>query len=329
MRDLYLENLIFDPSFSFNEKVLRVFSYQFEHCEPYRIFCDILGKSPQNIVEIEDIPFYPILGFKQTQLLSNQFDVKQSSFFQSSGTSKQEKSIHFVPVLDLYKKGSWQHFSSIFPDFGIFAYVPSYSENPHSSLISMLDYFVTKQNENNILSQFLPVSNNGLFDVPKDKPIILFGAAFGLLNATDSKQCILHKDSILIETGGMKTHRKEITRADLFEQLSLRFGLPQEQIYSEYGMAELLSQAYKKGPKSGFSTPNWMQISIRTPENPLLEQEIGKEGQIAVIDLANLYSCSFILTEDRGIKNADGGFDVLGRLVDAELRGCNFLFDRD
>lgn len=329
MRDFLLENLIFDSSISFKEKVLRVFAYQFEYCEPFRTFCDVLGKSPKNVTEIEEIPFYPILGFKQAKLLSKVFDVNQSSFFQSSGTSKQEKSIHFVPVLDVYKKGSWQYFTSLFPDLGIFAYVPSYSENPHSSLISMLDFFVNQQNGKGISSGFLPVSNIGLFEVPTEKPVILFGAAFGLLNATDSKPCILHRDSILIETGGMKTHRKEITRADLFTQLSSRFGLSQEQIYSEYGMAELLSQAYKKGPNAGFSTPNCMQISIRNPENPFQEQEVGIEGQIAVIDLANVYSCSFILTEDRGIKNADGSFDVLGRLADAELRGCNFLFDRD
>ncbi len=158
---------------------------------------------------------------------------------------------------------------------------------------------------------------------------MLFGAAFGLLEATETQSVRLHPNSIILETGGMKTFRKELSRKDLHVLLQQRFGLDEANIHSEYGMAELLSQAYKTGYSNPFYPPHWMQISIRNPQNPLQEMPLGEVGQVGIIDLANLYSCSFILTEDRGFATNDGGFEVLGRLADAELRGCNFLFERD
>ena len=306
-----------------------VFIYQYQQNEVYNTFCTILNSTPQLLNKVSDIPFYPIQGFKFASVISRKFNSEESTFFQSSGTEKQIRSKHYVPDLSLYDESSWVYFQSIFPDYPLFAYTPAYNQNPHSSLIHMLSSFIENKFSSDLESRFLEVDSADLFNLPFDKPIILFGAAFGLLNKTDNRHVSLHPDSILVETGGMKTHRKEITREELHNELCLRFGIKENQIYSEYGMAELLSQAYKKGLKSGFTCPSWMKVSIRNPQNPIEEQEVGKEGQIAVIDLMNVHSCSFILTEDRGIGYSDGTFEVLGRLKDAELRGCNFLFERD
>lgn len=329
MRNRELESLLLDESESFENRMLRVFSYQFEHIVQYKTFCEILGKTPKTIQNVDEIPFYPIQAFKQNAILSSTFYPKNVPFFQSSGTSKQIRSLHFVPVLEWYEKTSWQNFCSHFNTLPLFAYVPSYSENPHSSLVYMLNHFVKKHNELGVSSTFLPISDEGLHQIPRDFPVILFGAAFGLLNATEKKSCFLHPDSIIVETGGMKTFRKELTKKEMAQLLKSRFNVKSEQICSEYGMAELVSQAYKMGAFSAFKPAPLMRVSIRNPENPMEEVPIGAEGQLAIVDLGNLYSCSFILTEDRGVAYSDGNFDVLGRLQDAELRGCNFLFERD
>ncbi len=317
-------SFIFDEQIEFIEKVIHVFSYQFKHIRVYHDFCTSLKIKPEKIKRVEDIPPIPIDVFKKKNVLSDEFIPEITKYFQSSGTGNQDRSKHFVPDLNLYYHSSWEWYSQNYPNFPVYAYVPAYSDNQHSSLISMLDYFVNKTN-----GQFLPVTNEGLFKVDTSQPIILFGAAFGLLNATDSKTLTLHPKSIVIETGGMKTHRKEITRNELHLQLQERLGLDANQIHSEYGMAELLSQSYKMDEKQGFKSPCWKKISIRNPENPLEIFPPNKKGQVAILDLANIYSCSFILTEDEGILNNDGSFDILGRIENSELRGCNFLFERD
>ena len=317
-------SFIFDEKIDLFERAYNVFSYQFKHNWVYRNFCNLLKRTPDSIKKIEDIPPIPIDAFKKAVLLSDIFNPELTTYFQSSGTGNQVRSKHFIPDLSLYYYSSWKWYYHNYPNYPVYAYVPTYSENPHSSLISMLDYFVQKTN-----GQFLPVTNEGLFKVDTTQPVLLFGAAFGLLNATDSKTLKLHPKSIVIETGGMKTHRQEITRDQLHQQLQDRLGLHAEQIHYEYGMAELLSQSYKMNLSEGFKSPHWKQISIRNPENPLEIFPINKKGQVAVLDLANLHSCSFILTEDEGILHQDGSFDILGRIENSELRGCNFLFERD
>jgi len=317
-------NFIFDENLDLFERAFQVFSYQFKHNRAYQKFCSFLNKTPESIKILDDIPPIPIDVFKKKQVLSDLFNPEITNYFQSSGTGNQIRSKHFVPDISLYYYSSWKWYSENYPNYPVYAYVPSYSDNPHSSLISMLDYFVKQTN-----GQFLPVSNEGLFDVDTTQPILLFGAAFGLLNATDSNKLQLHPKSIVIETGGMKTQRQEITREELHELLQVRLGLVAEQIHSEYGMAELLSQSYKVNMNNGFKSPHWQQISIRNPENPLELLPLNKKGQVAVLDLANLYSCSFILTEDEGLLNSDGTFEIFGRMPKSELRGCNFLFKRD
>jgi hypothetical protein len=331
MRNKELELLIFDEKLPFLDRARQVWNYQTQVNELFRTFNAYLKKSGKELGSKEAFSLLPISAFKETEVISGSFNKSECLFFQSSGTSATTRSKHLVAVPEIYHQASQTYFFSRYPEYPIYAYVPSYADNPHSSLIYMIQELIQyrKQYLNDTESTILETHADAIFDVPSSHPIVLFGAAFGLLDATDNRTIQLHPNSILIETGGMKTFRKELSRKDLHRLLQERFGLNESNIHSEYGMAELLSQAYKSGYSSPFYPPHWMQISIRNPQNPLQEMPLGEEGQIGVIDLANLYSCSFILTEDRGFATEDGGFEVLGRLAEAELRGCNFLFERD
>jgi hypothetical protein len=216
-------------------------------------------------------------------------------------------------------------------DYVIWAYTPGYNSNPNSSLVWMLNALIEREDSG--LSKFLeldkPLLQNEIDQIrTSGKKLMLFGAAFGLLDLAERSNVDIAKDTIVMETGGMKTFRREMTKQALHEQLAKDFGLPLEQIHSEYGMTELLSQAYSVGTQ-WFDCPSWMQVSIRNPENPMQEVEQGEEGLIGVIDLANFYSCSFILTGDKGIMNTENQFQVLGRWNPKNLRGCNFLIDQD
>lgn len=317
---------------SFEEKVRSVFEYQYNHVAVYRDFCSRLGviQSASNANTdtnsiFSSIPPIPIDVFKRSVILSDEFDSDRCSYFQSSGTSKQERSKHMVISISWYQELAWSWFKTLYPyDFPVYAYVPAYADNPHSSLIAMLDYFVSQSG-----GAFLPLETSGITLLPQNEPIILFGAAFGLIEAIENHSVDLHKESIIIETGGMKTFRKEINRIELHKILSKSFSLPQNQIHSEYGMAELMSQSYLTHEKKGFISPPWKSVSIRNPKNPLEIFPCGKKGQLAITDLANKYTCSFILTEDEGFCFEDGSFMITGRLKSAELRGCNFLLERD
>jgi hypothetical protein len=216
-------------------------------------------------------------------------------------------------------------------DYVIWAYTPGYNANPHSSLIWMLNTLIEREASG--LSKFLelgqPLDESELDEVQNSgKKLMLFGAAFGLMDIIEKFSVQLPEDTVILETGGMKTHRREITKEQLHKQLAEGFGLPQSQIHSEYGMTELLSQAYAQG-SLWFKCVPWMMVSNRDPKSPMKEMPVGEEGLIGVIDLANLYSCSFILTGDKGIQRKDGAFQVLGRWNPQNLRGCNFLIDQD
>ncbi|MEX2364866.1 MAG: hypothetical protein WD597_14635, partial [Balneolaceae bacterium] len=216
-------------------------------------------------------------------------------------------------------------------DYVIWAYTPGYQENSNSSLIWMLNTLIERDYSG--MSRFLelnqPLDEKEIQKIQKSgKKLLLFGAAFGLLDILERRSIQLPKDSIILETGGMKTHRREINRQQLHQLLSDGFGLPPSQIHSEYGMTELLSQAYSLGDE-WFQCVPWMNVSIRDPENPMREMTAGEEGLIGIIDLANIYSCSFILTGDKGVQNESGDFQVLGRWNPQNLRGCNFLIEQD
>tara|TARA_R110000868_G_scaffold378658_7_gene644222 strand:- start:20875 stop:21873 length:999 start_codon:yes stop_codon:yes gene_type:complete len=326
--------IIFDGSISFEEKARRVFDFQKMHNLVYNKFCKAIGI--QAVQEVHEIPLFPIQAFKDVTVVSqpnSKFKIQNLEFFESSGTSGMSRSRHYITDPELYKQSILQGMNQFYEldDFVILAYTPGYNSNPNSSLVWMLNVLIEQDKTRR--SRFLELGeaiNKNLIQEIKStgKKVMLFGAAFGLLDLIELGGVDLPKDSIIMETGGMKTHRREMTKAQLHKQLANGFNLPKENIHSEYGMTELLSQAYSFG-NEWFECVPWMKVSIRNPENPLQEMPFGEEGLIGIIDLANVYSCSFLLTGDKGLQNENGEFQVLGRWNPMNLRGCNFLIDQD
>lgn len=327
-------DLVFDKNQSFEEKALRIFEFQRTNNTVYQRFCEAL--EVPKVQNIYKIPLLPIQAFKEAEVLTNTehpgSDISQV-MFQSSGTSGMDRSRHIIMDPGIYRQSIIKGMQKFYDldEYMIWAYTPGYSDNPNSSLIWMLNALI--ESEGSGRSKFLelnkPIDEEELQEVKDSgKKLMLFGAAFGLLDILEKQSIQLPQDSIILETGGMKTHRREITREKLHQRLADGFGVNSAQIHSEYGMTELLSQAYAQGDLWFQSVP-WMQVSIRNPEAPMEQMPYGEEGLIGVVDLANLYSCSFILTGDKGIRREDGKFQVLGRWDPQNLRGCNFLVDQD
>ncbi|MFY0684959.1 MAG: hypothetical protein JXR20_10440 [Balneola sp.] len=325
---------IFDKSISFEENALQIFQFQKENNAVYERFCKALGVSKVN--SISEILFLPIQAFKEKEVTTGRENSKfkiQNLEFLSSGTSGMDRSRHMVADPKIYKQSIFDGMKEFYDldDYVILAYTPGYNSNPNSSLIWMLNALIKRENTG--LSRFLELDRS-LVQTEIDeigslgKKLMLFGAAFGLLDLAENSDVDLPSNSIVMETGGMKTFKREMTKADLHQQLAKGFNLSKENIHSEYGMTELLSQAYSRGSE-WFECPSWMKVTIRDPKNPTVELAAGEEGLIGVMDLANVYSCSFILTGDKGVMNDENQFQVLGRWNPKNLRGCNFLIDRD
>lgn len=322
---------IFDPTRTFIEKARSVYNFQIKNNPVYSTFANHFVPAGSTPDAIEDFPLLPIRAFKESNLIAKDFSPELT--FKSSGTGTMERSRHHVVDLNIYRHAILQGFGTYFnsTDFTLLCYAPGYSDNPDSSLLWMLQYLCNLDKKG--LSRFLPLDRPlKRSDIEKaiqdDRQIILFGAAFGLLDLLDLKSETLPEGSHIIETGGMKTHRREMSKTDLRNRLSHGFDAPLDYIHSEYGMCELMSQLYAIGGE-WFDSPNWVHASIRDASDPSRVCEPGEEGKVGIIDLANIYSCPFILTEDRGVMNEDGKLAVLGRWHSAALRGCNFLIDRD
>lgn len=334
-------SLIFSDDASTEEKALQVFEYQFENNRVYRRYCEALDSeilkprmngTRQVQDDTEAIPLLPIKAFKDSKV-TTQPDSEPKLTFKSSGTSSMLRSIHRVMDATIYDQSilrGFRHFYNL-NNAVIWGYTPGYAENPDSSLIYMIQKLIDQDESG--MSRFLPLDEpleeSEIKKVQESgKQLILFGAAFGLLDLLEMRKVKLPSNSIVIETGGMKTHRREITKKDLHRRLAAGFGLDGSRVHSEYGMAELLSQAYATGGQ-WFRTVPWMQVSIRNPDNPAEQLSPYEEGLIGVIDLANVHSCSFLLTGDKGVLDKNGRFKVLGRWNPKDLRGCNFLIEED
>lgn len=319
----------------FQEKAMRVFEYQLEQNLVYQRYCNALGYTSDFLErsnEVEEVPLLPIRAFKDAEI-TTQPDGEPELLFQSSGTSGMSRSRHLVADKALYQNSIIQGFNHFYgpDDVVVLAYAPGYANNPDSSLIWMLNELINQDKSN--MSRFLPLDEplkqSEINKVKSSgKQFMLFGAAFGLLDLVESSTVRLPGNSIVIETGGMKTYRREISREEMHRILSDGFHLNNDRIHSEYGMAELLSQAYATGGK-WFRTPPWMQVTVRDSENSQKVLPPFYEGKIGIIDLANVHSCPFILTGDKGIMDKKGRFQVLGRWNPKDLRGCNFLIDED
>lgn len=326
-----LSRSIFNPNLAFIEKARSVFEFQVANNPIYSRFSSHFIPAGELPETVDEIPLLPIRGFKECDLIAEGFESELT--FKSSGTGTMARSRHHVVDLELYRRSIFRGFSQFFNslDFTLLFYAPGYSDNPDSSLLWMLQYLIDLDKKE--LSRFLPLdrplSSSDIHKaVQQNRQIILFGAAFGLLDLLDLGSEPLPEGSHIIETGGMKTYRREMSKKDLRNRLSEGFEAPLDHIHSEYGMCELMSQLYAIGSQ-WFEAPSWVDASVRDAKNPARACDPGEEGHVAIIDLANMYSCPFVLTEDRGVMNSEGKLAILGRWHSAALRGCNFLIDRD
>ncbi len=309
----------------FNDIAIELFHFQFENNPVYRTFIQGLSKNPMEISHYRDIPFLPIGFFKSHRVISG--DYQPEIIFSSSGTTGLSTSKHHIKDQNLYVESFKKAFDIFFgtpEEYVILALLPSYLKRDGSSLVFMVDALIKMSGQNKsgfYLHEYKALHALLMRLKSNSKKVILFGVSFALLDLADQFP-IDFPDLIIIETGGMKGRRKEMVREELHQILKKGFGV--DKIYSEYGMTELLSQAYSKG-EGLFTSPPWMKVLIRDTNDPFSILSAGKTGGINVIDLANIYSCSFIATQDLGKIHKDGRFEVLGRFDSSDVRGCNLL----
>lgn len=310
----------------FESHALNIFKYQAKNCPVYSNFISNLNIDLENVRKIAEIPFLPVEFFKSHEILSVP-DARPEIIFRSSGTTGMSQSKHAVTDLSLYKQSYRQGFKEFYGDIGnyaVLALLPSYQEREGSSLIFMVDDLISLSERPE--SGYFLYNHSELAETLKKlgtshSHTLLIGVTYALLDFAES-HTVEFPELIVMETGGMKGKRREMIREELHEALSKGFGVPA--IHSEYGMTELLSQAYSKGG-GVFHCPPWMQVRIRDTNDPLEILKPGQTGGINVIDLANINSCAFIATQDLGRLHADGSFEILGRFDNSDIRGCNLL----
>ena len=310
------------------EKVsLSVFRYQAANNLVYKKFLSFLNIDINSVKSTKEIPFLPIQFFKSHKIISSTDNINQ--IFSSSGTTGTITSKHYVTDVSLYEKSylsAFEHFYGKISNYTVLALLPSYLERSDSSLVYMVnDLIIKSQNtKSGFYLNNLTELKNTLLELEADhEKTLLIGVSYALLDLIEQHKFNLKNTSIM-ETGGMKGRRKELIRDELHKELKKGFRV--DTIHSEYGMTELLSQAYSKGDGI-FKTPPWMKILIRDTEDALTILHHQKTGGINVIDLANINSCSFIATQDLGKTFADGSFEVLGRFDNSDIRGCNLLIN--
>ncbi|WP_440879539.1 LuxE/PaaK family acyltransferase [Tenacibaculum sp. C7A-26P2] len=309
----------------FNEVSFDVFRYQFSNNRVYRSFCDLLNIHPSDITRIEEIPFIPIQFFKSKKIISSNEQIQET--FLSSGTTGSITSKHYVTDISWYERSyllGFDYFYGDISDYVVLALLPNYLERKGSSLIHMVKDLIerSKQSESGFyLDDISDLAKKINMLDQRGRKVLLIGVSFALLDLIEKYQFSL-RNTIIMETGGMKGKRKELIRHELHQLLKKGFGV--EQIHSEYGMTELFSQAYSKG-NGVFNCPPWMKVLTRDAEDALTIQPNEKTGGINVIDLANYNSCSFIATQDLGKVYSDNGFEVIGRFDNSDIRGCNLM----
>ncbi len=309
----------------FESTALAVFRFQYENVPVYRQFCKAINRLPNKVNALEEIPFLPIQFFKSHQILVK--GAKVEEIFTSSGTTGNKTSKHHVHRLALYKKTFRHGFESFYgslDDYAVLALLPSYLERKGSSLIYMAQDFIAQSGhpESGFYLHDYDQLSHQLRKLDKSgQKVLLLGVSFALLELVERESFRL-KNTIVMETGGMKGRRKEMTRNELHQRLCQGFGV--HKIHSEYGMTELLSQAYSKGNGLFQGTPT-LQVLTREPEDPFAIRTNGKTGGLNIIDLANLYSCAFIATQDLGKMHPNHHFEILGRFDHSDIRGCNLM----
>ena len=313
-----------NSTYNFNQKAIEIFNFQYNNNSVYSQYCKLINVNAKSIKKIKDIPFLPIQFFKNYTVSSYN---KHTHSFKSSGT-RGKRSVHHIKDINIYIESFTQCFEENFGSINntvFLGLLPSYIEQGNSSLIYMVDYLIQKSNRKE--SGFYLNDYKKLYDLilkleKSEKKIILIGVSYALLDFIDNFS-LKTKNLVIIETGGMKGRRKEITREELHDKL--KKGFNSNNIKSEYGMTELLSQAYSN-TNGIFKSPSWLKVLARDINNPLSVNLQGK-GALNFIDLANINSCSFIASDDIGEVYQDSSFKVLGRLSNSEIRGCNLMFN--
>lgn len=325
MRDAFKQFDQITNSEAFAVQALALFAYQYENNTVYRSYCDLINTNPVEVKTIQEIPFLPIQFFKTHTIYSPAHP--PVNYFESSGTTGQIRSKHYIGDLQTYHQSFEKGFELFYgpiEDYALVALLPSYLERDNASLVYMANALIKKTkhplsgfylNEWEQLKYTLDLLEQ------KEQKTILLGVTFALLEVAEKYDWKLNH-TLIMETGGMKGMQKEWVKSALHKYLGEQFGV--NAIHAEYGMTELLSQAYSKG-NGLFYCPPWMKVLTRATEDPFELIEYGKTGGVNIIDLANIDSCAFIATEDLGILYPDGGFEIQGRFDQAEVRGCNLM----
>lgn len=304
----------------FSDVALRAFRFAAERCEVYRKYLELTGIEPSSVTTVEQIPMLPIELFKSHDIYAGAG--VPEAIFTSSATTGMSVSRHMVADLSIYERAFTEAFRRFYGEveqWSIYGLLPSYLERSGSSLIYMVDRLLTRCGSGGF---YLNNYEQLLADMAADsKPKILIGVTYALLDLAEQFARPL-ENTVIMETGGMKGHRQELPKSQIHSILCSAFGV--KRIHSEYGMAELLSQGYSVG-EGIFATPPWMRVMIRDINDPFARLSAGRRGAIDIIDLANIYSCPFIATQDVGIVHSDGTFSIEGRVTDADIRGCNLL----
>ena len=315
---------------TFHSSALDLFHFQAHRCKVYCDYLLYLGISHERIEHIDQIPFLPIEFFKHHIIKTE--DWNEEEIYMSSGTTGSIRSRHFIEDSNHYLSNSKSIFESHYGELKsnvFFALLPSYQEQGHSSLVKMVDHFITKSDSLETGGFYLNRLDELVDDLVKalidsENSVILFAVGYALLDLVDEvkKKGVRLDGLIVIETGGMKGRRKDLVKNEFYS--ILKKGLGDVKIHSEYGMTELLSQAYSFNENT-YQLPPQMKVLIRDPEDPFNYLGVGKTGGVNVIDLANVHSCAFIETKDLGRLTSDDQFEILGRLDNSDIRGCNLL----
>lgn len=308
----------------FDRLALETFALQYAHNTLYAQYADAVGRPPAKVNSVAQIPFLPIRFFKSHQVVCGSF--VPEAVFESSGTTQTINSRHLVKSLDTYRQSFLQAFLQFYgpvSDWCIIGLLPSYLERSNSSLVVMADELIKQSGHSS--SGFYLYEHERLFNTlqlleQQQQKTLLIGVTFALLDFAEAFPMQL-RHTVVMETGGMKGRREEWTRQQVHDFLTAQLGVPA--IHSEYGMTELLSQAYSKG-NGIFYCPPWMKVLLRADDDPL-QLSPSSSGIINVIDLANIHSCSFIATDDAGKMHPHGGFEILGRMDHSDLRGCSLM----
>jgi phenylacetate-coenzyme A ligase PaaK-like adenylate-forming protein len=313
---------------NFEHQALELFRFQAENNHNYRHYIQLLGINPDKVNSVNNIPFLPISQFRERTVKTGNWN--EELIFKSSGTTGENRSSHYIESLDYYHRVSlsiFEHFYGNISDLIILALLPSYIEQGSSSLVDMVQNLIKKSghsesgfylHNHDELIHTLNVQNSDT-----GKKTILWGVTYALLDLAENHEMKL-KNTIILETGGMKGRREELIREEVHEILIKKFGV--NQIHSEYGMTELLSQSYSSG-NGVFKSPEWLKILLRDINDPYhLNNELSYGG-VNIIDLANVHSCAFIETGDLGRFTEDANFEIIGRFDNSDVRGCNLLLN--